>query len=212
MEIKITVALALAAFASAPVWGQTGRISSISVSRGVVTLTERIGTAGNAPLSVGDNRAGLAYAAGNIPGASDTSISLFTLTGAAIPGGVTNPADVFTITAQGTATSYSASPLPAGLSINTSTGALTGTPTTVGVTSVLLGATNTTGTGNATLTVTVVAAGVAPIITNSPLTSAGTVGTPFGFSITASGLPTSYTATPLPAGLSIVGATGVITG
>ena len=96
MEIKITVALALAAFASAPVWGQTGRISSISVSSGVVTLTERIGTAGNAPLSVGDNRAGLAYAAGTLPGASDTSISLFTLTGAAIPGGVTNPADVFT--------------------------------------------------------------------------------------------------------------------
>ena len=92
------------------------------------------------------------------------------------------------------------------------TGGITGTPTTVGVTSVLLGATNTTGTGNATLTITVVAAGVAPIITNSPLTSAGTVGTPFGFSITASDLPTSYTATPLPAGLSIVGATGVITG
>ncbi len=126
--------------------------------------------------------------------------------------GTVGSAFSFTITAQGTATSYSASPLPAGLSINTSTGALTGTPSTVGVTSVLLGATNGIGTGNATLTITVVAAGVAPIITNSPLTSAGTVGTPFGFSITASDLPTSYTATPLPAGLSIVGATGVITG
>jgi hypothetical protein len=77
---------------------------------------------------------------------------------------------------------------------------------------VLLGATNATGTGNATLTITVAAAGVAPIITNNPLTAAGTVGTPFSFAITATGSPTSYAATPLPAGLSIVAATGAITG
>ena len=118
----------------------------------------------------------------------------------------------FTITASGTPTSYSASPLPAGLSIVSATGAITGTPTTVGTTSVLLGATNSTGTGNATLTITVAAAGVAPIITNNPVTAAGTVGTPFSFTITASGTPTSYSASPLPAGLSIVSATGAITG
>jgi hypothetical protein len=76
----------------------------------------------------------------------------------------------------------------------------------------LLGATNATGTGTATLTITVAAAGIAPIITNSPLTATGTVGQPYGFTITASGLPTSYTASPLPPGLSIVAATGVITG
>ncbi|MES2693043.1 MAG: putative Ig domain-containing protein, partial [Verrucomicrobiota bacterium] len=106
----------------------------------------------------------------------------------------------------------SAAPLPAGLTINTATGAITGTPTAAGTTSVLLGATNTTGTGNATLTITVAAAGVAPIVTNAPLVAAGTVGTPFSFTITASGTPTSYSASPLPAGLSIVAATGAITG
>ena len=126
--------------------------------------------------------------------------------------GTVNAAFTFTITASGSPTSYSASPLPAGLSVNTATGAITGTPTAAGTTAVLLGATNATGTGNATLTVTVAAAGVAPIITNSPLTAGGTVGTAFNFAITASGTPTTYTATPLPAGLSIVAATGVITG
>lgn len=118
----------------------------------------------------------------------------------------------FAITASGAATSYTASPLPAGLLLNATTGAITGTPTTVGVTAVLLGATSANGTGNATLTITVAAAGVAPIITNSPLTAAGTVGTPFSFTVTASGTPTNYTATTLPAGLSIAPTTGVITG
>ncbi|MES2692571.1 MAG: putative Ig domain-containing protein, partial [Verrucomicrobiota bacterium] len=127
-------------------------------------------------------------------------------------GGTVGTPFSFTITASGTPTSYSASPLPAGLSINTSTGAITGTPTTVGTTSVLLGATNATGTGNATLTITVAAAGVAPTITNAPLSAGGTVGTAFGFTITASGTPTSYSASPLPAGLAINTATGAITG
>lgn len=118
----------------------------------------------------------------------------------------------FTVTAAGSATSYSATPLPAGLSIVNATGVITGTPTTVGTTFVLLSATNSTGTGSATLTITVSAAGVSPSITNNPLTAAGTVGTPFSFVVTASGLPTSYSASPLPPGLAIVGATGVITG
>jgi len=117
----------------------------------------------------------------------------------------------YTITATGTPTSYSASPLPAGLTIVTATGVITGSPSAVGTTSVLLGATNSTGTGNATLVITVAAAGVAPVIT-SPATAAGTVGTPFSYTITATGTPTSYSASPLPAGLSIVAATGVITG
>ncbi len=118
----------------------------------------------------------------------------------------------FNITATGSPTSFAASPRPAGLNINTATGLISGTPTAVGTTSVLLGATNATGTDNATLTITIAAAGVTPVITNSPLTSAGTVGTPFSFTITASGSPTSFSATPLPAGLVRNSTTGTITG
>lgn len=126
--------------------------------------------------------------------------------------GSTGAAFSFAITASGTPTSYSAAPLPAGLSIAAATGVITGTPTAAGTTTVLLGATNASGTGNATLTITITAAGIAPVITNSPLTAGGTVGGAFRFAITASNAPTSYTATPLPAGLSIAAGTGVITG
>jgi hypothetical protein len=158
--------------------------------------TNAIGT-GNATLTITVAAAGVAPIITNSP-----------LTA---PGTVGAPFS-FAITATGSPTSYAAGPLPAGLVLNAATGAITGTPTTVGTTAVLLGATNATGTGYAALTITVAAAGVAPIITNSPLTAAGTVGTPFSFAITATGSPTSYAASPLPAGLSIVTATGAITG
>ena len=180
--------------------GATGAITGTPTTVGVTSVllgaTNASGT-GNATLTVTVAAAGVAPIITNSP-----------LTAAGTIGTVFS----FSITASGTPTTYTASPLPAGLSIAAATGVITGIPTTVGVTSVLLGATNGTGTGNATLTITVAAAGVAPIITNSPLTAAGTIGTAFSFSITASGSPASYTASPLPAGLTVVAATGVITG
>lgn len=178
----------------------TGAITGTPTAAGTTSVllgaTNGTGT-GNATLTVTVAAAGVAPIITNSP-----------LTA----GGTVGSAFNFTITASGSPTGYTATPLPAGLSIAAGTGVISGTPTTVGTTSVLLGATNGTGTGNATLTITVAAAGVAPIITNNPLTAPGTVGTPFSFAIVASGSPTSFTATPLPAGLSIVGATGVITG
>src|SRR5205823_1187358 len=50
-----------------------------------------------------------------------------------------------------------------------------------------------------------------PVIT-SPLTACGTVGSPFSYTITATNNPTSFTASPLPAGLSVNTSTGVISG
>lgn len=62
----------------------------------------------------------------------------------------------YTITVtSGTATSYGASGLPPGMSVNSSTGYISGTPTTAGSYSVAITATNSAGTGNGTLTVTV---------------------------------------------------------
>ena len=61
----------------------------------------------------------------------------------------------YTITGSNTPTSYSATGLPAGLAVDTTTGAITGTPSATGSFSVTIGVTNAGGTGTATLAVTV---------------------------------------------------------
>ena len=57
----------------------------------------------------------------------------------------------YNIIASASPTIYSATGLPAGLSINTSTGLVSGTPTAMGQSLLTLGATNASGTGSATL-------------------------------------------------------------
>ena len=212
--------------------------------------------------------------------------------------GTVNVAFSYTITATNNPTSFTASPLPAGLTVNTSTGLISGTPTTAGTTNVTITASNgasTCNTATATLvitissrptisslnptctaaggpqftltvngtnfvsgstvnwngsplvtafvsatqlTATVPAALIAtpgtasitvvspcggtsnaqtftiantPVIT-SPLTACGTVGVAFSYTITATNNPTSFTASPLPAGLTVNTSTGVISG
>jgi len=61
----------------------------------------------------------------------------------------------YQITASGTPTSFDAVGLPVGLTVNTGTGAISGTPTTESMNSVALKATNTAGTATATLSLTI---------------------------------------------------------
>jgi hypothetical protein len=69
--------------------------------------------------------------------------------------GTVGTAFSYTITATGSPTSYSATGLPSGLSVNTGTGVISGTPTTSGTFVVTLSATNSTAVGTATLAVNI---------------------------------------------------------
>jgi hypothetical protein len=124
--------------------------------------------------------------------------------------GVVGTAFTYQITATNSPTSYGATGLPAGLSVNTTTGVISGTPTAGGTSSVTLSATNSSGTGNATLTLAITT-GTIPTIT-SPLTATGSIVTAFTYQITATNSPTSYNATGLPGGLSVSTSTGLISG
>ena len=125
--------------------------------------------------------------------------------------GTVGSAFSYQITASNSPASYQAIGLPAGLSIATSSGVISGTPTASGSTHATISASNGGGTGSATLVITVSAAVSAPAIT-SPPSANGTVGLAFSYQITGSGAPTSYSATALPAGLGVDAATGLISG
>ncbi len=116
----------------------------------------------------------------------------------------------FNVTASNAPTSFAASGLPAGLSINTMTGAITGTPTVSGMFNVMVTASNVTGMSLAqSLTITI---GLATPAITSTLTANATSGSPFTYNITASNLPATYNATGLPTGLMVDTNTGAITG
>lgn len=65
----------------------------------------------------------------------------------------------YTIAATNSPTSYSATGLPADVSVNTNTGAISGTPATAGTSNISISATNANGTDTETLVITVTAAG-----------------------------------------------------
>jgi DNA/RNA endonuclease G (NUC1) len=117
----------------------------------------------------------------------------------------------YQIQANNSPTSYAASGLPEGVSVNTTTGVISGTPTTPGSYTVGLTASNAGGDGTATLTINVQANPNAPVITSN-LLATGQIETPFSYQIVASNSATSYTAANLPAGLSINTSTGLISG
>jgi hypothetical protein len=131
------------------------------------------------------------------------------ITSATTGSGTVGSAFSYQITATNSPTSYGATGLPGGLTVNSATGLISGTPTASGTSAVTLSATNNSGTGEATLTLTI-AVGV-PVIT-SATTGSGTVRSAFSYQITATNSPTSYGATRLPGGLTVNSATGLISG
>jgi hypothetical protein len=120
--------------------------------------------------------------------------------------------------ASGQTLTYAATGLPAGLSINSSTGLISGTPTTAGTSTVTVTATDTTGaSGSATFSWTVNPATTGNTVTvTNPGSQSWTVGTAASLQVQASdsvsGQTLTYSATGLPAGLSVSSTSGLISG
>lgn len=137
-----------------------------------------------------------------------------TVDSAATSSGVEGTAYTFTVTVDTDLSigpyTFHATGLPAGLSINASTGVISGTPTGHGVASVSIWATNDNGESVAqghTLTVTQ----PVPVITSGN-SATRRAGVPLSFQVVATQSPSSYAATGLPAGLSLHPSTGLLSG
>jgi uncharacterized repeat protein (TIGR03803 family) len=115
----------------------------------------------------------------------------------------------FQIAATNSATSFTVSNLPLGLSLDAGSGLISGTPTQSGTFVISVSAANSAGTGAGTLTLTV--SPTPPDIT-SALTASGQAGQPFSYQIAGSNTPTGFNASGLPAGLSVDLGAGLISG
>ena len=114
----------------------------------------------------------------------------------------------YQIAANNGATSYSASGLPEGLSLDSVTGAIRGRPVQNGTFSVLVIAHGPSGSASATFSIVV----RGPRILSSSSARWVQVGDRFDYQITAEGDPTHFSAGELPHGLGIDPATGLISG
>src|SRR6476661_3127628 len=126
----------------------------------------------------------------------------------------------YTFTASGSPAptfGVSSGALPAGLSLNTTTGVLSGTPTTDGTSTFAVTATNGVSPDAVTgsLTITVSPGQAAPVFTAASPPSTATAGNPYSYTFSASGTPAptfGVSSGALPAGLSLNTATGVLSG
>jgi hypothetical protein len=137
-------------------YGATGLAAGLTINSGTGLITGTPTTAGTSTATLSaTNSAGTGNAtltltiAAPVPG----------ITSATTASATVGSAFSYQITASNTPSSYGATSLPAGLTVNTSSGLISGTPTAAGTSTVTLSATNGAGTGSATLTLTIAAAG-----------------------------------------------------
>lgn len=194
-------------------WAATGLPSGL-------TLNPSAGTISGTPASAGTSSITISVTDSTQEEAT-TTLSLIVrpalrILTTSLPGGAVNVAYNATLSATGGTSPYtwSAAGLPGGLTLNPSTGLISGTPGGATTAEVMVTVTDSTApspvTRTASLTITIV--GELSITTTSLPT--GIVGVPFGAPLTATGGNTPYhwTATGLPAGLSVNPSTGAITG
>ncbi|HEX5423161.1 MAG TPA: putative Ig domain-containing protein [Candidatus Acidoferrales bacterium] len=139
---------------------------------------------------------------------------------ATLPGGTVGTAYSATLQASGGTTPYawsvSSGTLPAGLSLNATSGAISGTPTSSGTSTFTIQVADAnSGTATKSLSIAVAAAGQTLSVSTTSL-AAGTVGTAYSATLQASGGTTPYSwgvsSGSLPAGLTLNASSGAISG
>ena len=186
----------------------TGLISGTPTAAGTFSFTATVADAGS-PAQVKSVNLSIAVAAGALA-----------ITTSSLPSGSQSTAYSNSLSASGGTTPYTWSvtsgSLPAGLSLSSSTGLISGTPTATGTfsfTATVTDAGNPAQTKSANLSMVVAPAALA--ITTTSL-SGGTANVSFSSSLNATGGTTPYTwsitSGTLPTGLSLAPATGTISG
>jgi len=198
---------AIAANNSPTGFNVSGLPSGLTLSNGVISGIPSIAGSYNIQLGASNaNSAGY----GNL--ALTVKLPLPVITSPAIADGLVNAPFNYTIQSANVATLFGAAGLPGGLTLNSATGAITGTPTNAGVYPVTINASNPTGGSASNLTVVIYNGTAPPPVITSALNAPGAVGARFTYGITATNNPTSFFAIGLPAGLSFNPVNGAITG
>lgn len=198
-------------------WAGAATAGSVSISSGLLTVTGLTpGATATATITV--TRSGYGNGSGSVTGSASppvTTLSPTTQTVNATQGLPLTPTAVLTPSGFSVAPSFTLTPsLPAGLSLNTVTGVISGTPTaTQAATAHTVTATGGTLTATSTLNLTVSALAT-PTLSPATQSLTGTPGTALSPSATYTGATaaTFSIQPPLPDGLSMNTSTGVISG
>ena len=180
---------------------------------GGLTVNTNTGTISGIPIAAGSFPAQIMAA--NVSGTNTALLVITVLPAAPVITSATNASgqvgQVFSyqITANNSPTLFGATGLPDGLTVNTNTGLISGTPAASGSYSAQIMVANAGGSNTAALSITILPA--VPVITSAN-SATGQVNVSFSYTITASGSPTNFGAAGLPGGLTLNPTNGLISG
>lgn len=189
---------------------------TLNASTGAITGTPNVSGTSNFTVKATDSSSPAQTATANLSIAIHDALSITTTS---LPGGVATSAYTATLTAIGGAApftwSVSVGSLPAGLSLNASTGAITGTPTATGTTNFTIQVADSSNPQQSTTKALSITVTSGLSITTTSFAN-GVVGVSYSQTAAASGGTSPFTwsisAGALPAGLTLAASTGVISG